>query len=57
MKRKIKPYPAIVPDDIKPVEKDFPSLHWIDYLVIAVQTALCIIIWAGIAGYVWGMVR
>ena len=50
--RKVKPYPAVVPDDIKPVEKDFPVL-WIDYLVIA----LCIILLAGVAGYVWGMVQ
>lgn len=56
MKRKIKPYPAIVPDDIKPVEKDFPVL-WVDYMAIAVLVFLCIILLAGVAGYVWGMVQ
>jgi hypothetical protein len=56
--RKIKPYPAIVPDDVKPAEK-FPAL-WSDYLALAVMIFLCmcfLLLAGGVAGYVWGMIR
>ncbi len=56
--RKIKPYPAVVPDDVKPAEKGGPSL-WAEHTALAILLALFVIfpLLAGVAGYVWGMVR
>lgn len=56
MKRKIKPYPAIVPDDIEPEEEE--ELGFV-YLAVAAIIVLFVIVvmLAGMAGYMWGMLR